>query len=147
MTKYTKEKTKGTELIYGNHPILELFAAKRRKLVILYTTKPEPKAWDQIEPLLTKNIQIQYVHRDVLTKLAGIDRSSRICWLHNKFSYQKKFFEAAKQPFLLLLDGIQDARNLGAILRSAYCTNVNGVIITQKGSAPMHAATFRLLPD
>ncbi|MBI9070556.1 MAG: 23S rRNA (guanosine(2251)-2'-O)-methyltransferase RlmB [Melioribacteraceae bacterium] len=41
------------------------------------------------------------------------------------------------EPFLLLLDSIQDPQNLGAILRTAECTGVDGVIITTHNSAPI----------
>ncbi len=41
-------------------------------------------------------------------------------------------------PLLLLLDSIQDTHNLGAILRSAECAGVDGVIITTNQSAPIN---------
>jgi 23S rRNA (guanosine2251-2'-O)-methyltransferase len=43
----------------------------------------------------------------------------------------------------LLLDGITDTRNLGAILRTAAATGVNGVILPQTGSAPINANTVK----
>jgi 23S rRNA (guanosine2251-2'-O)-methyltransferase len=42
-----------------------------------------------------------------------------------------------------LLDGIQDPRNLGAIIRSASCAAVNGVIVPQKGSAPLDGVAIK----
>ena len=138
-----KAKNKPTELIFGIHPIIELLKAKKRRLAMLYTTKPEPKAWKKIEQLLPKGLQIQYVKRDVLHKLAGTTDHQGVVGYTALFAYRKKFFEPSKQPFLLLLDGIQDPRNLGAILRSAYCTNVNGVIITQRASAPLNAVALK----
>lgn len=141
MTK--KIKHKETELIFGIHPIKELLKAKRRKLLILYTTKPEPKAWSLIAPLLPKGLQIQYVSRDVLHKLAGTTDHQGLVGYTTPFIVRKKFFEVSKQPFLMMLDGVQDPRNLGAILRTAFCTNVDGVIITQKGSAPINAVALK----
>lgn len=41
-------------------------------------------------------------------------------------------------PLLLLLDSIQDTHNLGAIFRSAECSDVDGVIITKFNSAPVN---------
>ena len=43
-----------------------------------------------------------------------------------------------KKPLLLLLDQIQDPHNLGAILRSAECSGVHGVIITTHNSAAIN---------
>ena len=57
----TAKQTKNLELVFGVHPIIELLKAKRRKLVTIYTTKPAPKAWELIAPLLSKETQFQVV--------------------------------------------------------------------------------------
>ena len=44
-------------------------------------------------------------------------------------------FETGKIPLLLVLDGINDVRNFGAITRSAECAGVHGIIIPSSGSA------------
>lgn len=140
-----QKKTKQTgELVFGIHPIVELLKAKRRKLISIYTTKPVPKAWDLIEPLLPKYpINIQYVDREILHKIAGTtDHQGILAWAQ-PFPYRKKFFEPAKHPFLIMLDGIQDSRNMGAIIRSAYCTGISGIIITTKNSAPLNGSAIK----
>lgn len=132
------------EVVYGVHPIVELLKAKKRKLLALYTTKPVPQAFAQIEALMPKYpVQIQYVSRDALTRMAGTADNQSVVALAAPFVYRTTFFEREKAPFLLMLDGIQDVRNLGAILRSAYCVGVDGVIITQRKSAPLQAAALK----
>lgn len=131
------------ELIYGVHPIIEVLKAKRRKIISVYTTKPEPKAWGQISPLLPKHVQIQYVSREILTKMVNTtDHQSVVAWVQ-PFALRKKFFNPTQQKYLLMLDGVQDTRNVGAILRSAYCTGVDGIIICKKGGAPINASTLK----
>lgn len=137
------KKDKGLEIIYGIHPIIELLKAKRRKLVTIYTTKPQPKAWDSIAKLLSKDTQLQYVSRDVLQRIAQTTDHQSVVALAKPFVIRKKFFDPAKSPFLLLLDSIQDPRNLGAIFRSAYCTGIDGVIICGKQSAPLNATVHK----
>ena len=51
--------------------------------------------------------------------------------------------EATDAPLVLLLDQISDVRNFGAIIRTAECTGVNGIIIQQGGSAPINAETIK----
>jgi 23S rRNA (guanosine2251-2'-O)-methyltransferase len=146
MQKNKKKKTKiiQGDPVYGVHSIVELLKAKKRKLLTLYTTDPKPKSFVQIEALLPKYpINIKYVSRETLTKLAGTPDHQSVLGLAAPFGYRKVPFDPQKQPFLLMLDGIQDVRNLGAILRSAYCTGVDGVVITQKNSAPLQAATIK----
>ncbi len=138
-----RKKEKGLELVYGVHPIVELLKAKRRNLITIYTTKPTPQAWSQIEPLLTSATQIQYVTREVLARMALTTDHQSVVGLATPFVIRSKFFSPQKNPFLLLLDSIQDPRNLGAILRSAYCTGINGVIICGKNSAPLQATALK----
>lgn len=51
--------------------------------------------------------------------------------------------ESNKQPLFLLLDQLSDVRNFGAIIRTAECTGVNGIIIQKSGSAPVNAETIK----
>jgi len=51
--------------------------------------------------------------------------------------------ESGKLPLFLLLDQLSDVRNFGAIIRTAECTGVNGIIIQKEGSAPVNAETIK----
>ena len=51
--------------------------------------------------------------------------------------------EKTPTPLFVLLDQVSDVRNFGAIIRSAECTGVNGIIIQQSGSAPINAETIK----
>jgi 23S rRNA (guanosine2251-2'-O)-methyltransferase len=140
-----KNKNTVGELIFGVHPIVELLKAKRRKIISIYTTKPQPKGWSLIEKLMPSYpVPIQYVEeRDILTRMAETtDHQGVVAWVQ-PFAFQKKFFAPETSPFLLLLDGIQDPRNVGAILRSAYCLGVQGVILVKKGGAPLTATALK----
>ncbi len=46
-------------------------------------------------------------------------------------------------PLLLILDSIQDTHNLGAILRTAECSGVNGIIVTRYNSAPVNSTVIK----
>jgi len=46
-------------------------------------------------------------------------------------------------PIFLLLDGISDVRNFGAIIRTAECAGIDGIIIPKKGSAPITGDTVK----
>lgn len=125
------------DFIFGIHPILELLRAKRRAISTIYTTKPEPQAFKQIRPLLSQKIKIQYVTRDALSRMVESTEHQGIVAAVAPFPFQKDFFNSEKYPFLVMLDGVQDPRNLGAIIRSAYCTNMSGLVLIKKGSAPL----------
>ena len=143
MTKKKDKEIKG-ELIFGIHPVVELLKAKRRKLISIYTTKPTPQAFDHIQKVMPKYpVPIQYVAREVLDRMVGTtDHQGVVAWVHS-FPFRKTFFDPKKQKFLVMLDGIQDPRNLGAILRSAYCTGVDGAILIKKGGAQLTGVAIK----
>jgi 23S rRNA (guanosine2251-2'-O)-methyltransferase len=51
--------------------------------------------------------------------------------------------ESGKKPLFLILDQLSDARNFGAIIRTAECTGVDGIIIQKQGSAPVNGDTVK----
>lgn len=51
--------------------------------------------------------------------------------------------ESDATPLFLILDQVSDVRNFGAIIRTAECTGVNGIIIQQSGSAPINSETIK----
>lgn len=51
--------------------------------------------------------------------------------------------EKGATPFFILLDGVTDVRNFGAIIRSAECTGVHGIIIPKTGAAPISEDTIK----
>lgn len=143
MSKSTDVK-RPNEMIFGVHSVLEVLKAKRRKVVGIYTTKVPPKIFDTVLALLPRAFpNIQYVSREVLDRMADTqDHMGLIAWV-SPFPFRSKMFSPKEYPFIVLLDAIQDVRNLGAILRSAYCAGANGVVMCKTKSAPLSGAAFK----
>lgn len=134
---------KYVDYVYGVHAIVELLLAKRRKIGSIYTTKPFVKSWDQIKRLLPEYVPVHIVSRDVLNSMAGtVDHQGVVAYV-SAFPYAKQMFDPQKHTFILVLDGVQDVRNLGAIIRSAYCTGVDGIVLSKRGGAPINAAAIK----
>ncbi|MFK8058809.1 MAG: 23S rRNA (guanosine(2251)-2'-O)-methyltransferase RlmB [Polaribacter sp.] len=51
--------------------------------------------------------------------------------------------ESEANPLFLLLDQLSDVRNFGAIIRTAECTGVHGIVVQKNGSAPVNAETIK----
>jgi 23S rRNA (guanosine2251-2'-O)-methyltransferase len=51
--------------------------------------------------------------------------------------------KSSSNPLILILDSIQDTHNVGAILRTAECSGVNGIIVTKHNSAPINATVVK----
>ena len=132
-----------TDFVYGVHGVLELLSAKRRKVSVVYTTKKPIKAWSKIQKLIPKHVSVSFVSREALGNMTSTTDHQGVVAFVSPFPYAKQMFTPSKQSFILVLDGIQDVGNLGAIIRSAYCAGVDGVVLTKKNSAPLNAAAVK----
>jgi 23S rRNA (guanosine2251-2'-O)-methyltransferase len=131
-------------IIFSAHSICEVIKNNRRRIERIFTTKQETKAFRQIKGVLPAGrIPVSFVDKAFLTKLAGTPDHQGVVASVAPFSFRKKMFNSERESFLLLLDNIQDPRNLGAILRSAYCTGVQGVLLSGKQTAPLSGTVHR----
>jgi len=73
-------------------------------------------------------------HQGIVAKIAAIDFADLESVLENSQN---------TTPLLLLLDGITDVRNFGAIIRTAECCGVTAIIIPSQGSAPLNAESIK----
>ena len=135
--------TQPTEMIYGSHALQEVLNAKKRKVRAVYVSKNPPKAWNALASQLPSYVIVHHVDKQHLDKLAQTTDHQSVVAIVAPFVYRKKFFDPTKDTFLVMLDGIQDPRNVGAIVRSAYCTGADGIIINQKQSSPLTATAIK----
>ena len=90
------------------------------------------------------NFNISYVPVEKLNKLSKGNHQGVVANISPvSFVSLEKLVENTQSsstlPLFLLLDGLTDVRNFGAIIRTAECCGVTGIIIQEKGSAPINA--------
>ncbi|MTB51953.1 23S rRNA (guanosine(2251)-2'-O)-methyltransferase RlmB [Lewinella sp. W8] len=138
-------KKQREDLIYGRHPVLEALGSDRPvdKVFLQQGTRgdfekelrhlcKEKEVPFTIIPQAKLQRMVRGNHQGVVAQLAAA-------------AYQKTedllplIYERGETPLLLLLDGVTDVRNLGAIARSAEVCGAHGIIIPQKNSAGLTA--------
>ena len=137
--------TKGSiEKIYGVHPVIEVLTQKNRKITDLFLLANELKVWQQIQFLLPNYpYNIHRLSRAELSDRLETTDHQGIGVFALPFPFRKKFFDPAKDKFLVMLDGMQDVRNIGAIIRTAYCVGVDGIIIVSHHGALLNGAALK----
>ena len=138
-----KQPVKYTDIIYGVHPIIELLQSKRCKIGAIYTLKNPIKSWSAISKTIPSHIPVSMVTRETLDNVSGTKDHQGILAFVGEFPFSQTMFTPDKQKFVVILDEIQDVRNLGAILRSAYCTGVDGVILVRANAASLTPAAIK----
>jgi len=134
-------------IIYGIHPIIEVIKAEKRKIIkILISSNSNKNLFDKVKKLIIlKNlkIKIELVNKNFLDKISNSNEHQGIVAYVDNFIFKKEFFNPQKEKLILLFDKIQDPRNLGALLRSAYCSNISGVILSTIKSSPLTGSAFK----
>lgn len=98
--------------------------------------------------LKQKSINFSYVPIEKLNKLSQGNHQGAIATISPiLFIPLEELVEGVltqkENPLFLILDQLSDARNFGAIIRTASCTGVDGIIIQKHGAAPVNADTVK----
>lgn len=130
------------DIIYGFHSIIALIEQDSKAIIIIYldNKRKDKRQQDIINLAKQYNIKTEFLSNNELNKLLGSDNHQGIIAKVNK--PQKQSFEQIlskisdkKNALILILDGITDPQNLGAIIRTADCFNVDAIIIPKNNSA------------
>ncbi len=131
-----------TEILYGVHPVFETLKAGRRDVYEVYIAKKKPSM--RLGPVLllaeSKNIPVLRVQPLQLKALAGTDLHQGIGVKTGPFPWTgitdmiDGIRPDNRSRLLLLLDNIFDPQNLGALIRTALCVGVDGIIIPKDRS-------------
>ncbi|MBD0725586.1 23S rRNA (guanosine(2251)-2'-O)-methyltransferase RlmB [Flavobacterium sp. L1I52] len=94
------------------------------------------------------NINFSYVPVEKLNKLTPNNHQGAVASISpisffDLETLTETILENGKKPLFLILDQISDARNFGAIIRTAECTGVDGIIIQKSGAAPVNGDTVK----
>jgi 23S rRNA (guanosine2251-2'-O)-methyltransferase len=96
-----------------------------------------------------KGAKVAFLNKEVLDKLSGGKKHQGVILETTEFKYAElaEVLNCAKErgeePLIVILDGVQDPMNLGAVVRSAECLGAHGVIIAKRGGALMTEAAVR----
>ena len=136
-------------LIFGMHSLLEALEAGREIDKILLKRGLRSEEVSRITALAReRTIPLQIVPEERLTRLTRKQHQGVIAFI-SEIEYTPletlipMLYEAGRSPFVLLLDGLTDVRNFGAIARTAECAGVDALIIPERGSVTVTADAIK----
>ena len=136
------------ETLLGVHPVIETLKSGRRRVEQIHVSvgRQDRRVREILSLASKKKVPVQRVPREALDRLAGggvhqgvVARVSG----SGPISVEEILAAAGSRPFFLILDQVEDPRNLGAILRSAAAARVDGVFLPSHGSASLTPAVTR----
>jgi 23S rRNA (guanosine2251-2'-O)-methyltransferase len=140
---------KENEMIFGIHAVIEAVQAGKEidKIIVKRELQGELSK-ELFELLKGRDIPLQRVPAERLDRLTRKNHQGVIAFL-SAVAYQRLediipfVYEQGKNPFVVLLDGVTDVRNFGAIARTCECAGVDALVIPSKGSVTVNADAMK----
>ncbi len=135
--------------IYGIRAIIEAIKAEKPIDKVFIQKGLKGELFKDLETTIRKNgINVSYVPIEKLNRLTKGNHQGAVANISPIQFYTledlvEKVKKTKETPLFLLLDQLSDVRNFGAIIRTAECTGVDGIIIQKKGAAPVTADTIK----
>lgn len=133
-----------SRFIYGVLPVLEALRANSKRIdKILIAEGGHENRLNEVFSLAKENrVPFQKIPRQNLSKFVeqGANHQGVIAFVASVDYYNTEKLladitakiESGEKPLLVILDGVEDPRNLGAILRTCECAGVDGVFIPER---------------
>lgn len=125
-------------VVYGIHPVLEALTARAsevERLLLVEGALPSGMAAEVLALAQAARVRVERVAREHLSGLAEGGVHQGVAAELRAYAYAEledllTLARTANQPpLVVVLDGIQDPHNLGAIIRSAYAFGAHGVVV------------------
>ncbi|MCT4630202.1 23S rRNA (guanosine(2251)-2'-O)-methyltransferase RlmB [Winogradskyella sp.] len=140
---------KNETTIFGIRAIIEAVKSGKTIDKVFIQKGLRGDLFQELEHLLrSEGINSSYVPIEKLNRLTKGNHQGAVAHIspikfHNIDDLVLNSIESDKTPLFLLLDQLSDVRNFGAIVRTAECTGVSGIIIQKKGGAPINGDTIK----
>ena len=140
------------DIIYGKNSVIEALSSGNReinKIIISKNIHTDAKI-DRIKELAqSKGIVFQFVGRDKFSAYEEFNHQGVIAQISPiKYVELEDFIEKSKNTAgyksLVILDGVEDSHNLGAIIRTCVCAGVNGIIIPSRRNVPVNSTVEKI---
>jgi 23S rRNA (guanosine2251-2'-O)-methyltransferase len=140
-----------TEWIGGRRPVAEALSAGREahRLILSASARPAPELRAITDAARRVRLPIDRVPADQMTRIAGFDGHQGVLLEVGERRWSEiaemlaNAREGGHEPFILVLEHLQDPTNFGTLLRSAEAAGVDGVIFPERGAAPLTAAAVK----
>jgi 23S rRNA (guanosine2251-2'-O)-methyltransferase len=139
---------KDQEQIHGLRPIIEAIESGKKISKIYFLKDGNGVLFNELKNKARQaGIGTSFVPEEKLYKLTKENHQGAVATL-SPVSYHSlesvlESMDLTSNPIFLLLDGITDVGNYGAIIRTAECTGVYAIVVSEKGSAPVNSTVVK----
>lgn len=147
--KFKEKRRPEKEMIFGTRAVIEAIqAGKEIEKIMIRRDMTNELSRALYAALEDRVVPVQKVPVDKLNLLTSKNHQGVIAFI-SSVSFQRLediipfLYEEGKVPFIVVLDGITDVRNFGAIARTCECAGVDAMVIPSKGGAAINADAIK----
>lgn len=148
MKRKRDHSTSDSHLLYGVNPLIEALRAERLPTeIVIAEGARDARLRELIELAQARRVPVKHAPRAKLDREVGNSLHQGVIAHISPAAYADvetlldtiaENVGSSCEPLVVVLDGIEDPRNLGAILRTAECAGVNGVFIPERRAAGLN---------
>ena len=145
MINYNHKQRPEKDMIFGIRAVIEAIqAGKEIDKILMRRDMTSDLARELFAALNGLEVPVQKVPIEKLNKITTKTHQGVVAFI-SAVTYQRiediipTIYEEGRMPFIVVLDGVTDVRNFGAIARTCECAGVDAIVIPTKGGAAINA--------
>ena len=134
------------EHICGVHAVYEALVSRRQPLERIHIARDghSGKIKEILDLARERGVPVRNEERSVLDRMARGEVHQGIIAISGEVGYADfEILFKGDKPLIVVLDGVEDPHNLGAVIRTAEACGVSGIVVPERHSAPLSATVVK----
>lgn len=133
------------DAIYGINAVKEALGARPVEYVLVAEGHHGPRVQEIIDAGRAAGISLRFAPAPALERLAGTSQHQNVVAVCSAKAYDdlETLVRSSDRPLLVVLDGVEDPANLGAVVRTAVAAGADGLVIPERRAAGLSPAVAR----
>ena len=150
MKKNNKQKKyQDDSIVIGKNPVIELLKGNR-EVKEVYISSSRSDLANEIGILAgRRGIRVNIISKEEIDERIGSDNHQGVFAVAKPYEYSsvqailEESRKKGEEPFIIILDGIEDPHNFGAIARTSECVGADGIIISKSRSCGITPTVYK----
>ena len=133
------------DALYGINAVKEAIGKRPMEYVLVTAGHHGPRVQEIIEACRAKGIPLRFAPQPALERVAGRVQHQNVVAVCSAKAYDdlETLIAVSERLLLVVLDGVEDPANLGAVVRTATAAGADGVVIPERRAAGLSPAVAR----
>jgi 23S rRNA (guanosine2251-2'-O)-methyltransferase len=133
------------QALYGINAVKEAIGTRPMEYVMVTAGHHAPRVQVIIDACRAQGISLRFAPQPALERVAGTAQHQNVVAVCSAKAYDdlETLITVSERPLLVVLDGVEDPANLGAVVRTATAAGAHGVVIPERRAAGLSPAVAR----